>query len=57
MHGDTLLMNYNQIIECLIVGGKIVRKATNLAFTAKRRSMSALDVIEKLGESFEQIIE
>ena len=57
MHGNTAFMNYEQIMECLVLGGKIVRKATNLAFMVKRRSMSAVDVIAKLGDSFEQIIE
>jgi len=57
MHGDTICMSYNQIIECLLLSGKIVRKATKFSFAAKRRSMSALDVIEKLGKSFEQIFE
>lgn len=57
MHGDPKDMNYHEIIDCLVLGGKIVRKATKMAFTVKSRAMSALDVIEQLGYSFEQTFE
>lgn len=57
MHGGTEDMNYHEISDCLVLSGRIVRKATKLAFSVKRRSMSALDVIEQLGYSFEQIFE
>lgn len=57
MCGETFLLESDEIIQCLIHSGKIARLASNLAFEKKKRTMSAIDVIENLGISFEQIFE
>lgn len=54
---DTNNIKFEEIIHCLIISGKIVRKASEHAFLQKRRSMSALDVVKNIGESFEKIFE
>lgn len=57
MHGETDLISSDKIIQCLIISGKIVRKASEQAFVQKGRSMSAPDVIQNIGNSFEQLFE
>ena len=57
MCGNTDSMCFEEEIECIMLGGRVVRTATKLAFEYKKRSMSAIDVIEALGKSFEQIFE
>lgn len=57
MNGNTFSIDTNEIIMCLKFGGQIVRRSSKIAFEKKRRSMSAIDVIENLGISFEQILQ
>lgn len=57
MNGDITSILTDDFINCIFFGGKLVRLASKLAFGEKRRSMSALDVIENIGPAFEQIFE
>ena len=57
MQGDNANILQEDLIQCILLSGKLVRLASRLAFEKKKRSMSAIDVIEKLGIAFEQIFE
>jgi ATP-dependent NAD(P)H-hydrate dehydratase len=57
MQGDRAEIIPDDLIQCSLLGGKLVRLASRLVFEKKKRSMSALDVIENLSTAFEQIFE
>lgn len=57
MCGNSDSLSFDEQIQCLALSGKIVRRATRLAFESKGRSMSALDIIWNIGSAFEQVLE
>ena len=57
MHGNISSLSDADFIQCIFLSGKLVRLASKTAFERKKRSMSAVDVIENLSVAFEQIFE
>ena len=57
MNGNISLIQSQDFIQCIFLSGKLVRLASKLAFEKRKRSMSAIDVIENLSIAFEQIFE
>lgn len=57
MNGVSSIISTSELFICLNIAGRIVRKASALAFNVKGRSMSAVDVIENIGSSFKMILE
>jgi NAD(P)H-hydrate repair Nnr-like enzyme with NAD(P)H-hydrate dehydratase domain len=57
MTGGISPVSSEDFVNCIALSGKIVRLASSIAFKKKKRSMSAVDVIENLSTAFEQIFE
>lgn len=57
MSGNIPVIQSQDFVQCIFLSGKLVRLASKLSFEKRKRSMSAIDVIENLSMAFEQIFE
>lgn len=57
MSGNIPVIQSQDFVQCIFLSGKLVRLASKLSFEKRKRSMSAIDVIENLSIAFEQIFE